>query len=302
MSSLNPHQEEQKKLKVSLIIILALMVWGLIFNEITESNIVELDTGSYIISGLIGIVTIYVSRLQDRPSSRMHPLGYIGFIPILNLLRSLMIILICLKAIGESIGALVTGPEVTEHGIVFLYAGVTLIFNVIAYFYTHNAAIKIKSDILRIDALEWGIDIFYNFCIIISFGISYGLVHLGYTSLANHIDPIFCILLSIGMGIKPVQLFVENIRKLAIRSVEDSIQTNLVNRFYHEIPHFHAFTPYFTAIDMSGVLWVEVQFNMTNNKMAREQLTPELLKGWTLAGTAILKEINPNHHLTFTLK
>lgn len=298
IDNLQKHAEEQKKLKISLAMVLALMVWGLVFNELTTSNIVELDAGSYIISGLIGIVTIYVSRLQSRPSTTSHPLGYSGFVPILNLMRSFMIILICLKAIGESIGSIVSGPPEPEHGIVFLYAGVTLILNGIAYYYIHKSAVETGSQILKVDAIEWEIDIFYNVCIMLSFTVAYALTYFGYTAAANYVDPVFCMLLSIGMSISPIQMFAENIRKLSLRSIDEPVQKNIIAQFHQQIPHIKAFTPNFNAIDLSGILVVEVQLYLND----KAKWSHDLLEEWETEGKTILGEINPNHHLIFSLR
>ena len=292
------HNEEQKKLKISLVMVLTLMVWGLVFNELTTSNIVKLDAGSYIISGLIGIITIYVSRLQDKPSNQSHPLGYSAFIPILNLIRSFMIILICLKAIGESIGSIASGPIETDHTIVFIYAGVTLILNGIAYAFIQKSAVRTQSTLLKVDALEWKIDIFNNVCILFSFAVSWALTYFGYTALANHVDPVFCILLSIGMSISPIKMFTENIRKLSVRSIDEPIQKIIITRFHQQIPHIKNFTPNFAAIDLSGILVVDVQLYLTD----KENWSHHFLDEWAVAGKTILSEINPNHHLIFSLR
>jgi len=290
----NTPQKEQRYLKVSLVMIMLLMIWGLIFCEFTDSNIVELDAGAYIISGLIGIITIYVSKLQGRPSDRVHPFGYVGFVPILNLIRSFMILLICLKAVSSSIGDIVSGPPKTEHDTVLLYAGVTLLFNSIAYFYIQNACKKTGSEILKVDALEWKIDIFFNLCVLLAFALSLGLKHSGYISLAEHIDPISCIVLSLVMSFLPLRMFRENIKKLSVCSVDKTTYKVIRERFYNEIPHIRAFDPHLTTIDMSGVLWVEVQLYHPENGIDHERLL-------TLEeeGKRILSEITDKYHLTF---
>ncbi|QJB30662.1 cation transporter [Chitinophaga oryzae] len=287
-------QKEQRYLRISLAMIMLLMVWGLIFCEFTDSNIVELDAGAYIVSGLIGIITIYVSKLQSRPSDRVHPFGYVGFVPILNLIRSFMILLICLKAVSSSIGDLVSGPSQTEHDTVLLYAGVTLLFNGIAYVYIQRAYKKTGSEILKVDALEWKIDIYFNLCVMVAFTLSLGLKHAGFVKLAAHIDPVSCIVLSLIMSFLPLKMFRENIQKLSVASVDKVTYKVIRERFYNEIPHIRAFDPHLTTIDMSGVLWVEVQLYNHN-----EGLDHEGLLALEEKGKLILAEITENYHLTF---
>lgn len=76
MEKLTPQQQEQRRLKFSFLVVVALMLWGLAFNEITDSNIVELDAGSYIISGIIGLVTICVSACRPDHVNPHHHLTF----------------------------------------------------------------------------------------------------------------------------------------------------------------------------------------------------------------------------------
>lgn len=290
-------QLEQRTLRISLVMVAILMIWGLIFAEITDSNIIELDAGAYIVSGLLGLITIYVSKLQDRPSDRTHPFGYAGFVPILNLIRSFMILLICLKELSASVGDFIRGPEETVHATVFLYAGVTMLVNGLAYFITRRAAKLSGSTILEVDAVEWKFDIYFNASVLLAFGISYMLRYYGYSKLANHIDPAFCILLSLAMCLPLIRMFNENMKKLSVSSVDRDTYRRIRHRFSQEFPKYSEWKPQMTTIDMSGVLWVELQFEETVIRaMEREDWLDMETKG-----KRILSEIADRHHLTFKL-
>ncbi len=285
---MNSYLYERNRLKISLAFVILLMIWGLVFNELTDSNIVELDAGSYVISGIIGLLTIYVSRLQERPESDTHPLGYSGFVPILNLIRNLMIILIAIKAIGESIGSIVSGPPTPEHGILFLYAGVTFIINVFCYFYMQRAANQLNSSLLKTDALEWRIDTVSNISILGAFGMSYGLEHFGYTLLSHYVDPIICIFFSIYMCIGPAKLFMESIQQLSVSSIDKKTQDLLIAKFHDVAPLFSLHKTHFTIASVAGVLWVNMEIE---SSMLLD--TQELLNA-TDSCQKILDEINVN--------
>lgn len=294
----NSAQKEQRRLTFSLVMVVLLMIWGLVFNELTESNIVELDAGAYIISGLIGIVTIYVSKLQRKPGDENHPLGFSGFIPILNLIRSFMIILICLKGIGESIGSIASGPAPTDHKILFIYSMVTLFFNTASWIYLSKSAQKLNSELLQTDALEWKIDTVFNIAILAAIMVSYYLQQHGQSVYANYVDPVFCIILSFWMSFSPSKLFMDNLKKLSLRSASDNIQQEIIDRFVAELPEINAFDPRFVAIDFAGTLWVEIQLNISDEN----KISSSSIMGMETKGASILNEINPNHHLTFRFK
>ncbi|WP_018343082.1 cation transporter [Cytophaga aurantiaca] len=291
----NKSKTEYQALQFSLYTIVALMICSLIFNELTESNIIEVDAGSYVISGIIGLITIYISKLQTRPKDENHPLGFSGYVPVLNLIRSFMVILICIKAIGESIGSIVSGPEPTDHTIMFSYAAVTLFFNVCAYIYVNRQGKKIDSALLKTDALDWKTDIVFNFSIILAVCVSYGLQFTTYKTYADYVDPVFCIIFSIAMAYYPIVLFSENIKILAVTSIDKETQTQIIQSFHDRIDVIQKYSPAFTVIHVGGVLWVNIELNV------RQEDEPIALDYLAIknTGESILNEITPDNKISF---
>ena len=241
-------------------------------------------------------MTIFVSRLQEKPKSDDHPLGYSGFIPILNLIRNLMIIEICIDAIGSSIGSLVKGPPPPEHGILFLYASVTLVFNLACAIYTHKAAVKLNSPLLKTDALEWKLDTLSNISILAAFGIAFVLDNTGNASYAAYVDPVVCIFFSIYMCINPTKLFLENIQILSVASVDKETYNYLVNTFKKEIPVFATHSTYFTIFHVAGILWVNVEIF----KHKEIDLNLETIYESTQKCQAIINRTHPHNKLSYT--
>lgn len=185
---------KRKVLIVSTTSVVLLMIWGLVFSELTTSNIVELDAEACMVSAVLGLVTIYVSTLISRESTDSHPQGYAGYVPILNMVRKLMIVAICIDAVGESIGTLVKGTEEMDQGPIFLCASVTLLINLFCALYISYYANKTKSELLKTDSLEWRIDTNVNISILMAFLLAYFVEKRGLTFYAACVDPIVCIL------------------------------------------------------------------------------------------------------------
>ena len=290
----NNSKIEYNSLLFSFYIVIALMICSLIFNELTESNIIEVDAGSYVISAIIGLVTIYISKLKERPKDSDHPLGFAGYVPVLNLIRSFMVILICIKAIGESVGSIVSGPDETDHGIMFAYALVTLVFNVVAYVVINSRGKKIGSALLKTDALDWKTDIVFNFSIVIAVVFSYGLQFTRYKAYADYVDPVFCIIFSIAMAYYPIVLFSENVKLLSVSSIDKELQKKIIHAFTKKISHIQKYNPIFTVLQVGGVLWVNIElFVEGDDSVAADYL---LIKG---RGEEILNEITPDNKISF---
>ena len=286
---------EYNALLFSFYTIVTLMVCSLIFNELTESNIIEVDAGSYVISAIIGLITIYISKLKDKPKDEDHPLGFSGYVPILNLIRSFMIILICVKAIGESLGSIFSGPAHTNHTIMFSYAVVTLFFNVCAYIVINNKGKKIDSALLKIDAIDWKTDVFFNFSIILAVLVSYGLQFTSYKIYSDYVDPVFCIIFSIALAYYPIVLFSENIKILAVTSIDKAMQAQIIQSFHDRIHVIKKYDPAFTVIHIGGVLWVNIELNV------RQKDEPISLDYFAIKniGETILNEITPDNKISF---
>ena len=293
--SISKLKAEHNALIFSFCTIFLLMICSLIFNELTDSNILEVDAGSYVISAIISIVTIYISKLQTKPKDDNHPLGFAGFVPVLNLIRNFMLILICIKAIGESLGDLYNGPPETDHNIMLVYAGITLFFNTIAYAYISKTGNKTNSMLLKTDAIEWRTDIVFNISIFLAVMISFGMQYTDYKTYSDYVDPVFCILFSIILCYSPIKMFSENVKILSISSVDKDLQKSIIEKLNSQIDILNKFNPKITALHIGGVLWVNIEIDFI--KGAENNF--EGYKAIKNEAEAILNEITLENKLSF---
>jgi predicted Co/Zn/Cd cation transporter (cation efflux family) len=291
---MNHYVAERKVLIVSTTSVVLLMIWGLVFSELTTSNIVELDAEAYIVSAVVGLVTIYVSTLQSREGTDSHPLGYAGYVPILNMVRNLMIVVICIDAVGESIGTLVRGTEEIDHGPIFLYASVTLLINLFCALYISFYATKTKSELLKTDSLEWRIDTVMNISILMAFLLAYVLETRGFTFYAACVDPVVCILFSLYMCYAPGKLLIENMKILSAASVEKETKEAILAKFFQQTPELSIHNPHFTICRVANLLWVNMEVPpetdgdllVNSNKMLKQ----------------IVNEVQPNNKVSYSIK
>lgn len=293
----NRSKKEYHTLLFSFSMIIALMVCSLVFNELTESNIIEVDAGSYVISAIIGLVTIYISKLKDRPKDEDHPLGFSGYVPILNLIRSFMIILICIKAIGESLGSIYSGPPATDHKIMFSYALLTFVFNLTAFIIINAKGKQLGSALLKTDAIEWKTDIAFNVSIILAVILSYGLQFTSLKGYVDYIDPLFCIIFSIAMGYYPVMLFSENVKLLSVSSIDKELQQQVVQAFHEKLSILEQYQAKFTVLHVGGILWVNIELEVP---MSSKDITHDYLIIKT-TGEGILNQITPDNKISFLI-
>lgn len=282
------HTIEKRTLRWTLTGTLLLMIWSIGFSLFTDSNIIELDAASYAISGIIGIVTLYVSAITQREANEKYPLGFYGFVPILILLRSLMIILICLDSIVESIEAIIHEPEAENSWLLIYYSIGAFIINACIYFIVKQNQKKAASELLKAEETEWRIDLLFTVSIFISF-VGIAVLHqYGFTKLAAYIDPSICLLLSIYMCKEPILLFKENMDTLSVTSVEKELQDKIIERIERDIPRLKEIPCTYRLVRVAGVLWLDLE--MTLGPI-------EVIQGKNLvAGTRLVEQIMREYH------
>jgi divalent metal cation (Fe/Co/Zn/Cd) transporter len=298
MNSMNVEMIEKNALRVSLVSILVLMIWSIIFSEITDSNIVSLDAGSYAISGIVGLVSLYVAQLIHRHATEKHPLGYYAYVHILNLLRSTMIILICIDGVVESISDIVHEPQIDAGFLLIIYALGTLCINSITYFFIQKKSSASNSEILKTEKMEWRIDLYFTFSILISFIAIYFLKEYHYNTLSNYIDPIVCIVMSIYMAKDPILLFKENIDALSIKSVEPELKDRIIEHVEAEMPHFKEIGKNYRIFRLSGILWVDLEMHLGDVEI----IHGKILINSTNKMEEIVRAYHPNVKVTYKIK
>jgi predicted Co/Zn/Cd cation transporter (cation efflux family) len=289
---------ERKALRVSLASIVILMIWSIVFSEVSDSNIVSLDAGSYAISGIIGLVSLYVSQLVHRNASEDHPLGYYAYVHILNLLRNTMIILICIDGIVESTSDIIDGPKTDSGYLLILYSFGTLFFNCITYYYIQKMTVESKSDILKTEAIEWRIDVFFTLSILLSFIAIYFLKEYNYVVLSNYIDPVVCIIMSIYMAKDPILLFKENIDALSIKSVEPELKVKIIDHILKTNPRLKEIGSSYRIFRINGILWLDLEMQLGDV----EVIDGKVLVLATDQVEEIMKEYHPNAKVTYKIK
>jgi predicted Co/Zn/Cd cation transporter (cation efflux family) len=171
-----------------------------------------------------------------------------------------------------------------------------LICNLACAIYTHKAAVKLNSPLLKTDALEWRLDTISNISILIAFGIAFVLDNTGYAGYAAYVDPIVCIFFSIYMCISPGKLFLENMQILSVGSVDKETYKYLVDRFKNEIPVFATHATYFTIFHVAGILWVNVEiFKHKDIDLSQENIYESTKKC-----QAIINKTHPHNKLSYT--
>ena len=100
---------EDRSIIFTIVMSVTLGLIAIAVSLITDSGVVFLDGSFSLVFALVGLLTLYVSRLVRRPGDEQYPFGYATFEPMLNLFKGLLIATVLLYAVWNAVTALMGG-------------------------------------------------------------------------------------------------------------------------------------------------------------------------------------------------
>lgn len=165
--------KEQRVLKVSMLSALVLAVFGVGFGVWAKSLAVVFDGFICLVSVGLGALSVVTSRYIYKDDDEIFQFGYVRFEPMVNLFKSLVLVLVCVYAFINAVSSLFSGGYEVEFGGVAVYSGFALVFCFALFIYTRQACRALESDLIRVDNTEWKIDCALYAGAIAAFGLVY---------------------------------------------------------------------------------------------------------------------------------
>ena len=165
--------KEQRVLKVSMLSALVLAVFGVGFGVWAKSLAVVFDGFVCLVSVGLGALSVVTSRYIYKDDDEVFQFGYVRFEPMVNLFKSLVLVLVCVYAFINAVSSLFSGGYEVEFGGVAVYSGFALVFCFVLFIYTRQACRALESDLIRVDNTEWKIDCALYAGAIAAFGLVY---------------------------------------------------------------------------------------------------------------------------------
>lgn len=165
--------KEQRVLKVSMLSALVLAVFGVGFGVWAKSLAVVFDGFVCLVSVGLGALSVVTSCYIYKDDDEIFQFGYVRFEPMVNLFKSLVLVLVCVYAFINAVSSLFSGGYEVEFGGVAVYSGFALVFCFVLFIYTRQACRALESDLIRVDNTEWKIDCALYAVAIAAFGLVY---------------------------------------------------------------------------------------------------------------------------------
>ena len=151
-------QKEQFILKVSVCSAAILAVFGIIFGIFSKTQAIIFDGLVAFISVGLGYLSVATSRFIYKEDDDIFQYGYVRFEPMVNLFKSLILLILCVYAFISAIRELFGGGYAIETGAAAIYNALALLLSAVMFGITRFYGRILESDLIKVDNLEWKID------------------------------------------------------------------------------------------------------------------------------------------------
>ena len=190
MTTLTKGLLEQRVLKISITVTFLLAVSCIVFGLLSNSLAIVFDGMFDTVDTAISILALLVARLLTSEGSRRFQFGYWHVEPMVLVFNGSILILLCVYALINAIGSLMSGGRELNFDAAFIFALLMSVLSIVMYIYVRGKNHKLKSEFLRLDTQSWLISASISTALLIAFGIATLMDEGPYAHLTPYVDPL----------------------------------------------------------------------------------------------------------------
>ncbi|WP_162166875.1 cation diffusion facilitator family transporter [Campylobacter fetus] len=260
----NISRKEQFVLKVSMYCALILAIFGVGFGLFIKSLTIVFDGIIALVSVGLGLLSVVTARYVYKEDDDIFQYGYIRFEPMVNLFKSLILLIVCLYAFFSAIKSIFSGGYTLELGAAVIYTMVAFVLCFIIFTYTSFYSKYLGSELIYVDRAEWLIDCVLYCGGIIAFGLIYIFDPTQEKWFSSYIDPILLVLFSIFLSVAPLKIFISNLKDLIMVAPGDL--DDKITEIMQSLSLKYGFSDYDTHVAKSGRFFmIEVNILSTSS-------------------------------------
>ena len=224
---MNTHHE-QNILTFSACGALFFAILALIWGILVRSQMIMFDgVYSFISLALTGLY-FYAARSIAMGSDEKFPFGRSQVEPIVIVVQSIVLIVICTKAFSSAVNSLFSGGQDINNLSGMGYAAIGVIGCFISWYYITRTGKKnaSKSELIRTQAAQWLMDTMLSLAVLIGFFIGYIIQRAGYEQYSRYMDPLMLIVAVLFFIRQPIVSLINGIKGMLIMAPEKTVYSD----------------------------------------------------------------------------
>lgn len=267
-------ETESYLLKISTLGTLFFAVLGIAWGWTVKSEMILFD-GMYSLGGVIlSLLALIGSIYINKKDYENYPFGKRMIEPLIVIIKSLAIFIMCIYSLTGSIKELITGGNEVQYGYALIYALISTLGCGIAYFFLKKKGKAINSSLVNIESSQWLMDTLLSLGVLVGFLIANILQHTEFIWFNKYLDPLMVIICSLVFIKMPIKYFSDGLKEILEFKADDSI-TLEIDKLVEGIEREYNFEEAITRVSKTGSdLRIEIDFiyNEESNIKALDEM------------------------------
>lgn len=170
---------------------------------------------------------IITTNFINKNDFKNYPFGKATLEPILVIIKSLVLLIMCIITMFSSIKQVLNGGNDVEAGFALGYALISSIGCTLVYLYMRKSSKNLNSEIVKVESNQWLMDSMLSVGVLVGFLISILLKFIGLGSLSSYVDPGMVILSSTIFLKMPITSIIEAFKEITISTADDQINDDI---------------------------------------------------------------------------
>ena len=253
-------ETESYLLKISTLGTLFFAVLGIAWGWTVKSEMILFD-GMYSLGGVIlSLLALIGSIYINKKDYENYPFGKRMIEPLIVIIKSLAIFIMCIYSLTGSIKELITGGNEVQYGYALIYALISTLGCGIAYFFLKKKGKAINSSLVNIESSQWLMDTLLSMGVLVGFLIANIIKHTEFIWFNRYLDPLMVIICSSVFIKMPIKSFGDGLKELLEFKADDSI-TLEIDKLVEGIEREYKFEESITRVSKTGNdLRIEIDF------------------------------------------
>ena len=280
------NNEISRILFISTLGALTFSVTGIFLGIISNSDMVLLDGLYAVLSLLISALSLFTSITIKKPNRESFPFGKYIFQPLTIVFNSSILLLLCVLSLISSIYAIMQGGRNINANIGLFYGIFSLIgCGVICLLLSKN---RKKSDLIYAEMLQWLLDTFVSFGLVLGFILMFILKYTKFDWLIPYIDPFLVLIAGIILIVMPIRLLYKNGKEIISMSASEEVQYDIYNIVKKKNIEYNIRDEDIRISKMGQVIYIDLQNIVDRNSYIQTIEQADVYRN------EIIEEINQN--------
>ena len=256
---------EKRLLKLSAVGGLFFAVLGLAWGLGLNSEMLFFDGLYSLISLLLSLLAIFICSYMDKNDKINFPFGKETLRPIVVIIKSTVLILMCSISLINSLKTIFLGGNSIEISFAILYTIISIIGWGSIYLYMYVSSKKINSDILKAESNQWLMDGLISLGVFIGFILVLILKRTSLSFLCNYIDPLM-VIISSSLFLKfPITSLCNSFKEVIRGKASDDIYDQ-ITKVVKDIENEYSISESVTRVSKIGnMLRIEIDFILSKH-------------------------------------